>query len=141
MVRREKSRIVYIERHGARAATDVGDGCLYNIQEYRPPCRHHRGDIPFKGKWKRSVQEDNQRGRIEVAQNPKRNCYNLKFEYSPTIISERWIRSRSRMRDEDEATNLRIPDQRFSHPCEPASALKKRTGDLLQKDSLWDLVV
>ena len=32
-------------------------------------------------------------------------------------------------------------DQRFSRPCEPASALKKRTGDLLQKDSLWDLVV
>ena len=32
-------------------------------------------------------------------------------------------------------------NQRFSRPCEPASALKKRTGELLQKDSLWDLVV
>ena len=31
--------------------------------------------------------------------------------------------------------------QRFSRPCEPASALKKRTGDLLQKDSLWDWAV
>ena len=34
-----------------------------------------------------------------------------------------------------------IPIQRFSQASEWASALKKRTGDLLQKDSLWDMVV